>query len=208
MVAPTKITDWIISLATVVLAIITGIYIFLTYQTLTEIRRQAALTQDPIIRVLPEEDVKGDIARFDLKLMNTGVADVYDVRIYEDYFISLTPPQGPITLNRFGAMVLKPDTHIPSLKRGEKRAFKLESPEVHKRMTEFYVSEIKGHRMMIVRLLLKYRRLDDGKEFKTSKAYVIAGHGDVLIDYDERSISSPGEPSFSEIKQVLGISEK
>jgi len=201
-------TDWIISISTVVLVIITGVYVILTHKTLTETRRQAALTQDPVIRVLPEEDVKGEIAKFYLEIANTGIADVSDVRIYEDFFVSLTPPQGPITLNRFGAMVTKPDTYIPSLKRGEKHSFNLEFSDVHKMMTEFYTSEIKGHRMMIVRLLLKYRRSEDGKEFKSSKAYIIAGHGDVLFDYDERGISSPAGPSFSQIKQVLGISEK
>lgn len=201
-------TDWIISISTVVLVIITGVYVILTHKTLTETRRQAALTQDPVIRVFPQEDVKGEIAKFDLEIANTGIADVSDVRIYEDYFVSLTPPQGPITLNRFGAMVTKPDTYIPSLKRGEKRSFNLEFSDVHKMMTEFYTSEIKGHRMMIVRLLLKYRRSEDGKTFKSSKAYIIAGHGDALFDYDERGILSPAGPSFSQIKQVLGISEK
>jgi len=202
------ITDWIISISTVVLVIITGVYVVLTHKTLTETRRQVALTQDPIIRVFPEEDVKGEIAKFNLEIANTGIADVSDVRIYEDYFVSLTTPQGPITLNRFGAMVTKPDTHISSLARGEKRSFNLEFRDVHKMMTEFYTSEIKGHRMMIVRLLLKYRRAEDGKEFKSSKGYIIAGHGDLLIDYDERGISNPAGPSFSQIKQVLGIPEK
>ena len=201
-------TDQIISISTVALVIITGIYVILTHKILTETRRQAALNQDPVIRVLPEENVKGEIAKFDLEIANTGIADVSDVRIYEDYFVSLTPPQGPITLNRFGAMVTKPDTHIPSLKRGEKRSFNLEFSDVHKMMAEFCKSEIKGHRMKTVRLLLKYRRSEDGKEFKSSKAYIIAGHGDVLFDYDERGILSPVSPSFSQIKQVLGISEK
>lgn len=204
------LTDWITSLSTVVLVIITGIYVVLSHEILTETRRQVALTQDPVIRVLPEEAVEGDIAKFDLEVINTGVPDVSDVRIYEDYFVSLTPPQGPITLTRFGLTGNGPktDLQIANLKRGEKRAFKLEFPEIHKNMTEFYLSEIKGHRMMIVRLLLKYRRSDDGKEFKTAKAYIIAGHGDALFDYDERGISSPAGPSFSEIKRVLGISEK
>ncbi len=93
-------TDWIISISTVVLVIITGVYVILTHKTLTETRRQAALTQDPVIRVLPEEDVKGEIAKFDLEIANTGIADVSDVRIYEGYFVSLTPPQGPITLKQ------------------------------------------------------------------------------------------------------------
>lgn len=200
--------DWITSIATVVLVVITAIYVVLTYTTLQETRRQVALTQDPIVRILPEEDVKGEIAKFTLEIVNTGIADVSDVRIYADYFVSLTAPQGPITLNRFGMMVLKPDIHISSLKRGEKSSFNLEFRDVHKRMAEFYTSDIKGHRMMLVRLLFKYRRVEDGKEFKSSKAYTIAGHGDMLIDYDERGISSPTGPSFSQIKQILGVSEK
>jgi hypothetical protein len=74
-------------------------------------------------------------------------------------------------------------------------------------MKEFYSSDAKGHRMMITRLTLKFRRALDGKEFTKSKAYVIAGHGDYLLDHDERGVSFPGGPSLSDIKQVLGVPE-
>ena len=102
-------------------------------------------------------------------------------------------------------MITKPDNSFPLIKRGEKKKFSIVFPEVHKQMTDFYTSDVKGHRMMVVRLLIKYRRVEDGKEFKTSKAYVIAGHGDFLTDYDERGMQFPVGPAFSDIKQVLSV---
>jgi len=175
---------------------------------LKETLRQTALVQNPVVRVLPEEEVYGEVAKFDLEIKNTGIADVGDLKIYEDYFVSLTPPKGLITFNRFGLIILKPDKIIPVLNRGESQPFQIEFRDVHKQMTQFYLSEVKGPRMMVARLLIKYRRLEDGKEFRTSKAYVIAGHGDLMLDYDERGVSSPGGPTFSDIKQVLGVSVK
>ena len=115
--------------------------------------------QDPVVRVLPEEDVKGEVAKFNLEIKNTGIADVGGLKVYEDYFVSLTPLNGPITLNSFGLMILKPDTIIPVLKRGESQPFQIEFRDVHKQMTQFYACEVKGHRMMVARLLIKYRRL-------------------------------------------------
>ena len=199
------ITDWIIGISTLFLVIITAIYVVFTHQMLKETKKQVSLTQDPVIRILPEEDVKGNIGLFDLYLLNSGLSDLVDIRIYEDYFVSLTSQGGPITLHRFGPFSVKPKTVILSLSQGEKRKVSIDFRTIHDKMTEFYVSDIKGHRMMIVRLLVKFRRSDDGKQFSHSKAYVIAGHGDYLLDHDERGMVFPGGPSFSDIKNVLGI---
>jgi hypothetical protein len=199
------VADWITSVATVVLAIITVIYVCLTYKILTETRRQVALTQNPIVTILPEENVEGEEAKFNLDLVNTGVTDVYDIRIYEDYFGCLTPPQGPTTFHKFGVMIMAPNTHIPSLKQGEKCAFKLEFHEIYKEMAAFWQSDIKAFKMTIVRLLVKYKRSGDGKEFRTYKAYIIALGGSLLLDHDERGITMPVGPSYSQIKQVLGV---
>ena len=48
----------------------------------------------------------------------------------------------------------------------------------------------------------------DGTEFAQSKVYIIAGHGDVLIDYDERSMAFPTGPTFADIKKALGVSSE
>jgi hypothetical protein len=203
-----KITDWIISIATVVLVIITAIYVVLTYSLLEETRKQAVLTQDPVIRILPEEDVHGDRARFDLEVSNTGIGDVSDLKIYEDYFIVFKSEERGIIFHKIGFMMVKPNEHILSLKRGEKQAFKLEFSEDHERMVELWEDEsMKGGRMMIVRLKITYRRAEDGKKFVTSKIYGIDLSGTFLIDYDERGLPPfpSGNISLSEIKQALGI---
>jgi hypothetical protein len=73
-------------------------------------------------------------------------------------------------------------------------------------MEQFYSNrEIKGHRMKIVRLIIKFQRKLDGKEFTQSKAYIIAGHGDALFDEDNREISLSGMPTFYDVKKVLGV---
>jgi ribose 5-phosphate isomerase len=49
----------------------------------------------------------------------------------------------------------------------------------------------------------------DGKKFSTSKAYIIAGDGNYLLDYDTRGLQEPEELSFfTEIKEMLGIVRK
>jgi hypothetical protein len=199
------ITDWITGISTLVLVIITAIYVILTQQMLRETKRQVSLAQDPVVRIVPEEGIKGEVGFFELYVLNSGISDLTDVRIYEDYFVSMTVEDGPITLHRFGSFSVKPNTLIPSLKGGEKKTFSIDFRSIQGRMSEFYASDVKGHRMMIVRLLVKFRRSDDGKEFSHSKAYIILGHCDQLLDHDERGVVFPGGPSFADIKKVLGI---
>jgi hypothetical protein len=58
-------------------------------------------------------------------------------------------------------------------------------------MKEYRLSQTANNPMIVVRLLIKYQRLKDGKEFKTSNAYLLSVSGKALFDYDERGISSP-----------------
>lgn len=170
-------------------------------------KKQITLSETPIISIEPPENVKGKIGEFKLFLKNISLADLYDIRIYEDYFVSLTPKDGPTKLVRFGIFTTKPNSSIQQLKLNEKQSFTISFRSMHEDMNQFYNSEIKGHRMKIARLIIKFRRKLDGKEFIQSKAYIIAGHGDYLLDYDERDIrlSVSGEPTFGDIKKILGI---
>lgn len=112
-----KITDWITGISTVILVIITMVYVFLTHRMLNQGQSQLALSQDPVIVVEPAEDAQGEAGEFNLTLRNLGLSEVHDVRIYEDYFVSLTPKGGPIRLTRFGMFSVKSDSVIPELAR-------------------------------------------------------------------------------------------
>ena len=182
-------------------------YVWLTYCLLAQGRSQLVLSQNPVIVVEPAEDAQGEVGEFNLSLRNLGLSKVQDIRIFEDYFVGMTLKGGPIRLTRFGMFSVKPNSTISKLDPDESADFRITFKAIQDEMKAFYNSDAKGHRMMIARLTLKYRRVRDGKEFSKSKAYIIAGHGDYLLDHDERGMTFPGGPSFSEIKQVLGVSD-
>lgn len=167
-----KITDWIIGVSTPILVIVTIIYVVFTYQIIRETRKQVALAQDPVIRILPEEDVKGEVGLLKLSLLNDGLSDVKDIQIYEDYFVSSTPRGGPVRLQRYGLFATKPNTVIPSLEQDEKKDFTINFKSIYKEMFDYFNSGTQSHKMMIARLLIKFKRDVDGKKFSYSKAYM------------------------------------
>ena len=97
-----KVTDWITGISTIVLVVITTIYVCFTHRMLSQGQSQLALAKDPVVTVEPEGQVEGKVGQFTLTLRNLGLSDLHNVRIYEDYFVSLTPSGEPITLTRFG----------------------------------------------------------------------------------------------------------
>lgn len=203
-----KITDWISGISTFVLVIITGIYVYLTFDILKQNENVLSLSQDPVIEIMPKESVQGEIGEFKLWLHNIGLSDVKEIEIYEDYFVSLTPKSKNIQLYRFGPFITKPNSILPYLAFNDSISFNISFKDYHKDMTEFYTSDAKGHRMMIAKLQVKFHRILDGKSFSISKAYIIAGHGDYLIDYNtEREIKFQDIPTFEEIKSILGITK-
>lgn len=168
-------------------------------------KSQLILSESPKILIEPSDEVKGSIGEFELFLKNLSLADLYDIRIYEDYFVSLTPKDGPTKLIRFGTFTTKPNSTIQQLKSDKNENFTISFKSIHDDMNQLYNSEVKGHRMKIARLTIKFRRKIDGEEFIQSKAYIIAGHGDYLLDYDERGIQMPRQPTFEDIKKILGV---
>jgi hypothetical protein len=190
------------TIAAILLSVM-AVIVSISQNTIAE--KQLILSEIPIISIEPSEDVKGNIGEFELSLRNLSLADLYDIRIYEDYFVSLTSKDGPTELLRFGWFNTKPDSYIEQLKSNEKESFTISFKSIHDDMNQLYSSEVKGQRMKIARLIVKFRRKLDGKEFIQSKAYVIAGHGDTLFDYDERGIRISGEPTFGDIKRLLGV---
>lgn len=177
------------------------------------LEQQTILSQDPIIKVTPESDVRGNVADFTFQLVNVGVPNVTDVKIYEDYFVALKQANNTLTLYKFGIYTTSPFAKIPLLNKGEQKEFHISFAKTHQEMTKFYLSNVPGARMMVVRLMIEYRRQLDGKDYSTNKAYIIAGDGSDLLDNQNREfvhLSLPNVPEISldEVKAALGMNNK
>lgn len=148
--------------------------------------------------------VKGAVGEFELTLNNLNLAVLHDIRIYEDYFITKTLDNNSIQLNSIGIFSILPNTTIEELSPNKKVRFMISFKPTIEQMKEFYVDR-KGLHMRILRLTIKYKRKLDGKEYKKTKAYLIAGHGDYLIDSDDRGMTTPDMISFNDVKNILGV---
>lgn len=195
------------SASTVILVLVTTVYVILTFMLVNSTHSQLELTQEPTLSIEPEKMVSGEIADFILEIKNRGVAGVTDIEIYQDYFVALKPPDEPLALYRFGMVNMLPDVTIPYLGSGEATEFIVEFGKEYPQMTEFYTSGEKGARTMVLRILVRFRRELDGKQFELSKVYIIAGDGSTLIDDTARQLEFdfPETVSLEEIKSVLGV---
>ncbi len=202
MMCLNRIKDWIAvfsplmtTIATVALVIVTICYVHLLYN-------QNALQQDPILKVNPGEPyIKGKSpGNIELTLHNTGISDISNICIFEDYFI---PAQdNPLALYRLGMYTVKEDSKIKYLKRGERTTFRMRFDHLLDEMTKF-LKDKKGDQYRIVRIKIIFNRDLDKKEFKTIKFYVIAGDGEMLMTEDERGTISFGIIPFEEIRRIL-----
>lgn len=204
-----KVTDIITVFWTTILVIATLYYAFITKNILESMNRQVVLTQSPIIKISPEDQVIGQLGDFTLTIINTGISDVIDIDIYWDPFLSLQPNGEPVRFYRFGMVTAKANHKISTLRSGQKQEFKVEFKDNMKEINEFYIrSDMKGMRMRILRLIINFKREVDRKEFSFTKAYVIGGKGEVLSDhYDPRRdfAHEEGYLSYPELKRLLGV---
>lgn len=187
------------------MVLVTGYYVHLTSKMLQENRKQVEVMQKPTVRIFPDSMVKGEIGLFTLSISNTGLSDVTNIGIYEDYFVSITSKEKSTIFYPFGPL-LTPKTVIQSLKRGKTKDFQINFKNGYKNMEKFYNNNVSGSRMRIVRLTVRYERKVDGKKFSLLKAYLIAGSGDALFDQSERGMTNPYFPiTFDQIKALLGV---
>jgi len=167
-----------------------------------------SLQEDPVVKILPEDNAKGKIGDFELSIMNSGLSDIIDVGIYEDYYVALAEKDSPMILYRFGILSVRPNIEIKHLSMAEDEKFHIQFAKTLTEMQKFYLDKkVKGQRMMIVRIKANYTRKLDGKKFSFSKVFIIAGHGDVLLDYDSsRDVKVDFLPfTFDEVKKTLGV---
>jgi len=165
---------------------------------------QLALSQEPAVRVVPEKMVKGnEVASFVLSLKNAGLSDIVDIEIYEDYFVLPNLPDRSVSLHRFGIFSTQPNHVISSVKKGQTKDFQIEFKETHKQMLEF-ISGANGFKMKILRLIIRYKREIDGREFSFSKVFFIDLSGKFLLDSYPKGFKDEFFP-IEEVKAVLGV---
>ncbi len=167
---------------------------------------QLAVAVDPVIEVLPSNNVIGKKGQFELSLNNAGVADLYSIDIYLDYFVTETLSSGDIQLVNIPPSLTLPTAQIKDLKRGDERGFKMDINPALAQMKDFY-NKKNGLQMWFVRLIIDYRRKPDGKKFEDMKAYIIDLSGNVLMEEQDRGIENPYRLSFSRVKRILGVKE-
>ena len=159
--------------------------------------RLAQLQYEPILRIDHETFTNWEDGVFRLVLVNTGIPDVENIRVYEDLYVGVSR-QGGIDLTRFGVFLVVPNTIITKLLSEKRADFSVSlTPEVHQRMTEFYLSQRGGSVMKFLNITLKYRRVADGSEFSKMHLFIIAGGGTdlILMDYEASSGGLGGIPS-------------
>ncbi|MFC2092467.1 hypothetical protein ACFLSV_01080 [Bacteroidota bacterium] len=204
-----KIREWLeknkIFFETVTAVLLALMAISVSYFQCNISKNQLAISVEPRLLIEPSEIVKGSIGEFELTIKNPSLAEIYDVRIYEDYFVTLTNDDNRVQLIRIGIFTTLPDTIILQLKPNDETKFNISFKSIIEQMRDFYTNR-KGLKMRIMRLIIKYRRKLDGKEFKQTKAYVIGEDGDHLFDNDDREVKTPNMPNFNEIKNILGAS--
>jgi len=166
---------------------------------------QLALSQEPAIRFVQEKTVAGnDVASFMLSLKNTGLSDISDIEIYDDYFVAQKLSDKPILLHRFGIFSIQPSHIISTIKKGRAKNFQIEFKETHKQMLDFFLSDTKGYKMKLLRIIVRYRREIDGREFSFSKIFFMDLSGKFLFDNYPRGVEQDFLP-VEEVKAALGI---
>jgi hypothetical protein len=139
--------------------------------------RALALTQKPEVQILPRQIVNGDLGAFTLRVLNSGVVDLVDLEISEEYFVARNTkePIQPIWRAK-----VAPNSTIKALRAGEEETFDIDFSYLYAQAPD--VGEVP---MRILKLAFSYRREIDDAEFSTSKLYWITGNSDSLTDFDE-----------------------
>jgi hypothetical protein len=179
-----------------------GISAFVAWGTTNS---QLSLSVDPVIEISPSNIVKGEDGNFVLSIRNRGIADLYNISIYEDYFVTETLGNNEIVLVSIGPRLTFPNVTIKDLTKAVEKKITLISKPALEQMAEFYKDKPKSLQMKFLRLTIKFNRKVDGKGFTKTKAYIIDYSGSVFMDYQERGIRSPYTVNFDDVKRILGV---
>lgn len=200
-----KPTDYVIALAAIAAVIVSAFQTFMTQSTLEEMKRQTLLDRPPNIRILPEEMANGERGKFELELFNSGVSDIANIRIYEDYLICSNRPNAVPEFSIVGSTQGGPFYTHKLLKTGNSIKFKLNFTDRLDIMHKQYTAIKGANNSRLVRLTIKYLREEDKMPFQKKKVYIITGDESGLSDMDDRNIAwMPGMKTYTELKRYLG----
>ncbi len=148
---------------------------------------------DPVIHIEPEvgfkKSDKGTNGIFTLTLENSGLVDVSHVEIFNDFFVAQKQPD--LVLTRIGGFSTLPDMQISHLKSRASANFKVDLSKVIGLMWTF-AAKSNLPSVLCVRVMVKYRRAVDGKEYKLARGYGVAGpEAQLLYTLDARGIGMP-----------------
>lgn len=168
------------------------------------------LQEDPVLNIIPENEVTSVDGKFELSIINKGMSDVIALEIYEDYFLVCGEKKSSIQLYRPGIFSIKPNDTIKSIAKGEDKEFQINFTDILNDMQKFFGDpNVKGQKMMVARIKVNFIRKIGGKRFSYTKIFIIAAGGKVLVDYDTSRDFQP-DPiifSFDDVKRMLGATQ-
>lgn len=167
-------------------------------------KHQLLLSEDPILICYPPQKGNDTPGKINITIENPSMSDLYEIKIFEDYFLATNPTNKNLKLIRYGAMFLSPNETIPKLKSKTSSVININYENTFKQLSENY-SKQTGPKRMFVKILIKFRREVDGKEFQTAKVFVIGVSGQIWVDNDMRGMPEPFSISTERVKRMLGV---
>jgi tetratricopeptide (TPR) repeat protein len=157
--------------------------------------RALALTQEPVVQILPRRVVSGDVGAFTFRLLNSGVVNVVDFEISEEYFAATDTKE---LIQPVGRANINPNRTINALRAGKEATFDINFSYLYEQ-----IADVDKAPKKILKLSATYRREIDSTEFSTSRLYWITGNGDSLTEFDALSTASNNIMVTERIKSIL-----
>lgn len=197
---PDRIWDAINATSTTVLVVITAVYVYQNQQLVKQaqlttqlVAEQLEVSVEPYLQFLPKRTVEAEIPVFDLELANLGRADVRNVEVFVDPFAVIGGKDSPATMQYANDVFDSlPSFSQESLQRNARMAIRVDIREANQSMIESFETAPKGVRIRMLRLRARYERAVDGREFEVTKCYIVAGHGNHLLDFSDRELPEAG----------------
>lgn len=192
-----EISPLLTALATIALVVVTIVYIWI-------LNEQVKIQQDPILKINPTDHFIHSEIRgiFELCVYNTGVTDISNIRIFEDYFVAVQ--DNPIVLHRIGVYATAENQRIEFIKSGKNKKFQLNFAHLLDEFQTVRKDKEGGMKYQILRLKIRFNRDVDKKEFIINKYYYITYGETALTVEDQRGLNIPYILNFDEVKNILG----
>jgi len=162
------------------------------------VERQYRSSIEPTVSIEPQSFLKGDSGVYTIKLKNTGIIDIYNVEIYENYLVCPCEKVGNYLEcsndnPTFPNISTLPSKQYQELKVGEEIFYIVDSRK-----------EIIVEKMLFpcfMRLRLDYKRKADGRNF--SKIFAFGLHGDMIVNLEHEGAIVSLHKNFARIRDFL-----